>query len=67
MGGDEVGGVFMENGEVSGIRATTGAVDGFGTLAAGGTPAAGDDDQIVDMSGTLIGAFGGAREIPELP
>ena len=61
--GMEVGGVFMENGEVSGSVTATGMADGFG----GDTVAPDDGDAVLDMAGTLVGAFGGAREIPELP
>ena len=51
--GMEVGGVFMENGQISGADNTF-----------GGAASATDPDNIPDMMGTLTGALGAARDIP---
>ena len=53
--GMEVGGVFMENGEISG------ADNVFGTGEDAGTP---PTNLILDTAGTLTGSFGAARVIP---
>jgi hypothetical protein len=56
--GMEVGGVFMENGQVSGSDNAFGA-----SPTASGTVDA-DPDHAMDIAGTLTGAFGAARVIP---
>ena len=63
-GGKEVGGVFQEDGLVTGYNATTRMADGVDADAATFTAAT---IGMADVQGTLMGAFGGGREIPELP
>ena len=70
-GGMEVGGVFMEDGQISGRVATANTADGFGTATAatgvGAAPVATTDDKVRDLPGTLVGAFGGGRVTPVTP
>ena len=67
MAGMEAGGVFMEDGKVSGMNGNV--ADGFGAGATGLSAAgvAGNTNAVTDLKGVLVGAFGGARDIPIQP
>ena len=60
MAGDEVGGVFMEDGQISGYVTATSTKRAFPTDTA-------DAPTATNVSGILVGAFGGGRVTPVTP
>ena len=59
-----MGGVFMEDGQISGYVVSTSMKRAF---AGTNNPDSVDTPTVTNVSGTLIGAFGGARVTPVTP